>query len=1624
MEDKFQQLYDYMSSSGLLVEGTTPESFRSSYVSGEKDISKLYKGISINESLPFETGDLSKFSQDFFGVEKKNDQLSDPSAPNENSLSAYPSVRPSTAASSRSSQMEEQESGDSDFSIEPTFNSLFQYGGFTLEKEGRFLKGTMGSIVNNIPILGDFIDDMARSLAIGYSNVQTMDDARFMFSNPTDESVQAYYDSMIAHNERIKGYGESAEMKKFLRSANKYIKEDGNWWGGFKALAENPSAAFEFMIQAAIVLSDEEALKAGSKVVVAGTTAGAAIGTAIPGIGNLAGAAQGARISVPSAMAAAGKEVEVLMSSIEFLNEELASASLDFTPENILSILSDDEKYRSIRNRAVSRGNTIMAVDAALGSVGTNVLRVLRKANRIGDVAVVGTQVSTDFVGGGGGEMAAREMAGQKQDPLAISLEAGTGLVATTPTNLLSTYMGIRSEKMRKGDVKTYGKAKYTVNGGDIDAEGLIDFVETASNEQLMNTEIRVENDPKVNAFLGARIERAQIEQSLPENISPEQKAILIELETRVKRLDGENTRSAARQRSFIQGQIDSMIDGIQVEPDAQPVNIDTEAIKSNTASKSNEVSVMPLEVEDGATFNLDGTDYEGGGLVVPVTSKNMKASELTPDAIAQFTEDNKAMIGDDAIVKIGIYKFPGKDQVSIDLNIVVPTKNQDSALEFARLSGQESLFNLDTFENVKTGATGDNPRSFTPAEFQQVAKDLKDGKVPGFMLEEVSQTSAKAKDLRAKVSDDDVYLPKKYSMRNAKPFFADVLKGRTKFQRVWTKAKALMPTSMFRAAENQKAKVSSIMNVVQKHAKEYGAIEASIPKTQIEQFNNDFDEYLRGGGSGSLNPRSIILADAMRANIDNLTMRLVNEGAVNPNQIDGVLSNLGEYMNRSYEMYETKNWKDKLATEEGQAIVNRAKNFLRTQDKELFDTAKRDVKDPTQNPKNLSFDDFFEERIEGKINSILGDEGKSFSTNPKLSGKDLSILKERQDVPIEIRALLGEFSDPLKNYAQTILKQSQLAEANVMLKSVKMAGEGVYLFKEPTGPFSVQIAPEGSASKNPLNGLWTTPEIAKAFNDSGSGQISKGPAMDLIGSVFQGWLGVTGSVKWAKTIGSVGTHFKNVFGNLGFMAANGHTDLSMIRETLRVVRNDMGSMTNEQLNEKMERYISLGIVKQNVGLGEIRDMLGEGDFEAVAGSRLESSTKKWLSGKKKKAEDLYQAEDDFFKIVAYENELRRYSKAMFGVGTSKLTDQQRVELDAKVAEIVKNTYPTYSRTPELVKLLKVNPVLGNFVSFQAESYRTMWNIVNIARKEMSSDNPSVRAIGAKRMAGVVSYQGAKTAIIGSMSTAAGMGLSGALGSALSSEEEKQRDADVREFTPRWAKPASLIPTSMGQGKFSYINASASDPFGGIDKVVNSIASGEDPMDSFTKGVFAFVEPFVGVDIATRRMSNVLTNQDDYGKMVYNPESPFEDQSAAVLSYMYKIFEPGTLTSIRKIYGSDAKLNESLGQATGFKEFDVDVAKQFGFKAKELGDRMSNARMIRYEGWGGASNFNPKSVAEANQSLIEVEKELYDLVQSALRLGVEQEIIKDKLVTFAKVSKDRAELIMSGKFEALPNERK
>jgi hypothetical protein len=164
-----------------------------------------------------------------------------------------------------------------------------------------------------------------------------------------------------------------------------------------------------------------------------------------------------------------------------------------------------------------------------------------------------------------------------------------------------------------------------------------------------------------------------------------------------------------------------------------QEVTIDKPVIATNTTAELDRVKSVDMETEDGATFNIDGTKYEGGGLVVPIVSENTTVEEITPEMISDFVEKHSSKIGDQNTVKVGIYKFPNSNKVSIDLNIVAPESSRQQAIEFAKAADQESLFDLSTFENVKTGGTGVNPTQFTDEQFKEIAKALNEGRTPSF---------------------------------------------------------------------------------------------------------------------------------------------------------------------------------------------------------------------------------------------------------------------------------------------------------------------------------------------------------------------------------------------------------------------------------------------------------------------------------------------------------------------------------------------------------------------------------------------------------------------------------------------------------------------------------------------------------------------------------------------------------------------------------------------------------------------------------------------------------------------------------------------------------------------------
>ena len=198
-----------------------------------------------------------------------------------------------------------------------------------------------------MPVVGDFADDIARALARGSSRTKSIDETYKLMSEQTNvdlENVSKYVDSINKYNEEVQRIGQSDEMNSYSEAVERYKQKHGPWFGTFRAIAENPSVLPEVMAESMAGMVNGRSLKEAGKVVGLGAGAGAAVGAPVGGVGAGPGALAGAARSLPFAMAAAGYEVEALASFTEFLNEELGDREM--TPDNVLSVLSDDEAYK------------------------------------------------------------------------------------------------------------------------------------------------------------------------------------------------------------------------------------------------------------------------------------------------------------------------------------------------------------------------------------------------------------------------------------------------------------------------------------------------------------------------------------------------------------------------------------------------------------------------------------------------------------------------------------------------------------------------------------------------------------------------------------------------------------------------------------------------------------------------------------------------------------------------------------------------------------------------------------------------------------------------------------------------------------------------------------------------------------------------------------------------------------------------------------------------------------------------------------------------------------------------------------------------------------------------------
>ena len=216
----------------------------------------------------------------------------------------------------------------------------------------------------------------------------------------------------------------------------------------------------------------------------------------------------------------------------------------------------------------------------------------------------------------------------------------------------------------------------------------------------------------------------------------------------------------------------------------------------------------------------------------------------------------------------------------------------------------------------------------------------------------------------------------------------------------------------------------------------------------------------------------------------------------------------------------------------------------------------------------------------------------------------------------------------------------------------------------------------------------------------------------------------------------------------------------------------------------------------------------------------------KQLSKVKSIGQDLYTAEDDFWKIYSWAIEKSRLTRALEKQGVARGTKDawmkdskgQWIEvtedwLEKEAADIVKNNIPNYDYVPDFIKGLRKLPI-GNFVSFPAEMLRTGATSTAMSLKNIRSDNPAIRQMGYKQL-------------IGAYLALKGIGKGAhAIANFVTGNSEEQWEAYKRSGAAPWDQNSNLIGIlPWKDGESAAINFSYFSPYDVLERPVQAALS-------------------------------------------------------------------------------------------------------------------------------------------------------------------------------------------------------
>lgn len=642
------------------------------------------------------------------------------------------------------------------------------------------------------------------------------------------------------------------------------------------------------------------------------------------------------------------------------------------------------------------------------------------------------------------------------------------------------------------------------------------------------------------------------------------------------------------------------------------------------------------------------------------------------------------------------------------------------------------------------------------------------------------------------------------------------------------------------------------------------------------------------------------------------------------------IRDNMGMYMNRSYAAFKDGKWNEHMFPKGMSTKVNVGRN---AQFQHMYNAAYQYVAATYPDLNENEIDRFLKNitRLDKELDTFVPETGKL--------GKALDdFLKKRKDVPAEIRAFLGEYTDPLTSFYHTMENMIRYAENKNFLTQLKHIGMNKMFFEKPSGEFNVEVAKADDYS--PLAGLYTTREIAELLKNT-----DKTIKIELLRKIASAF-------KISKTVLSPASIVRNVYSYAGLQIGNGRWSPSYAGKTLKAAWKEL----NGNPDELVARLTELGVLDSGVVSSELKALINQsfsgldisiGDEQFY--NDFSDKFDRVLSKVTKKTMGLYKFADDLHKIYGYFYELSDV-KSMF----PNLTREQQEEL---AVERLKQTDVFYSNAPKFVKALAKSPIVSTFPTWTSEVMRVTYSIPKMALKDIKdgakNKNANQMAIGIRRLSGF--------AALGTLSAILAKGALYYFGDddeeerrleALGNDEQRRADLErvMFEGSPDWAKGSSkIIVGNPSDGVYKFVDVDWLNPFSVWTRGYNMYTrtAKYDPNKvPFNEFLFEMGKTFTETEAVLGVMGDINKNQDFFGNPIVTSADSETEQYAKKSAYFLNTLMPGIGQTAMDIYKatkaedieqdvSVKTTNDILAQnLLGTRIKSIDVVKQYAAQVK------------------------------------------------------------------------------------------